>query len=64
MRNFGDSLKNHIPHPARKPGKADAKRKIFQERYVMYPSNRVHDQGCGINSHARAEGWKKRNALK
>jgi len=64
MRNFGDSSKHHIPHPARKLGKAVAKRKMFQERYVMYPPNRVHDQGCGISSHARAEGWKKRNTLK
>jgi len=64
MRNFGDSLKHKIPNPASKPGKADAKRKMFQEWYVMYPPNRVQDQGCGISSHAKAEGLKKRNALK
>jgi hypothetical protein len=57
-------LKQHIPHPARTLGKADAKRKMFQERYEMYPPKRVHAQGCGISSHARAEQLKKRNAIK
>jgi hypothetical protein len=64
MRNFGDSLKHNMPHPARKLGKADAKRKMCQELYVMYPPNSVHDQDCGISSHARAEGFKKMNTLK
>jgi hypothetical protein len=58
MRNFGDSSKNHMQHPARKLGTADATRKMRQELYVMLPPRSVHDQDCGISSHAKADELK------